>query len=904
MIDRTVPNEQFQKELEARVRTDLLDHVFRALPISLLAVIIASLVLAWAHQDSTDPASTLIWLGFILVISTGRWILLRYYLTAKLEPSFHIERWEFFASIGAILSGVTWGMASIVFFDEHNIAHQAFLAFIIAGMSAGAVTTLSAQLLTALSFVLLSNLPLALRFAMASHEMATEMAIMMMFFVSMLIPISLRFHHSLKQQLTEHFERNHAEERLSKSESKFESIFQGAPMGIGAADLKGRILDANQLFCDLLGYTRQEMLTKSFSDFTHPDDQPSSKMKFMQLLQGRSTSYRVEKRYIRKDGLTIWARTHVRGIYDKNGDLDYIVGMIEDISDQVRAEREMGQLMGHLQVIYDSTPDMIFLHDENGRLVYANDKACNFLGYDLGELLIIPLGQIMGRDYSFEKAMEKINQALTGENIEFEWVVRTREGNEFPVEVRLAPLTQSDPQTGGKVLAIVRNISERKRAEAAIRESEELVRFRANYDELTELPNRYNFMQQLDTALALSERRGNMVGLLYLDLDRFKNVNDALGHHIGDLLLVEVAIRIRKLLRITDTVARLGGDEFTVLLQDLDDDMRPLIIAEMIIDELSRPFHIEGHELYTSTSIGITLAPNDGDDANTLLKNADMAMYKAKDQGRNTLQYFTQELTDKAQHYIDMEKEIRRAIHQSEFVLHYQPVIDLEHERIVGVEALVRWNHPERGLVPPNEFIPIAEESNLIIDLGEWVFRTACNEVTRRGNKDLHLAINVSSNQLRGGFNKQIVEEILEDSGFPPERLNFEITESLLMAEEEYVIRTLRDFRELSIHLSIDDFGTGYSSLSYIRKFPVNILKIDRAFVRDMETDPGDAQLVQTIIGMASNLKLRVIAEGVENQQQADALREHGCDMVQGFHYGKPQPPEEIQKLLSSWPES
>jgi diguanylate cyclase (GGDEF)-like protein/PAS domain S-box-containing protein len=900
MIDITERNEQFQKELEARIRTDLLDHVFQALPLSLLAVIIASLVLAWTNQDSTEPANILVWLGFIMVITTGRWILLRYYLTAKQEPSFCIERWEFLASVGTILSGLTWGMASIVFFDEQSIAHQAFLAFIIAGMSAGAITTLSAQLLTALAFVLLSNVPLALQFAMSSHNMAIEMAVMILFFVTMLIPISLRFHYTLKKQLTEHFERDYAEERLSKSESKFESIFQGAPMGIGAVDLEGRILNANQSFCDLLGYTHQEIMTKSFSDFTHPDDQPSSRMKFMQLLEGKTFSYRVENRYIRKDGLTIWARTHIRGIYDTKGNLDYIVGMVEDISDQVRAEREMKQLMGHLQVIYDSTPDMIFLQDEKGRIVYANDKACNFLGYDLGELLIMPIEQFIGSDYSFEQAMEKIRHTLTGEHLEFEWVVRTREGNEFPVEVRLAPLTQADPQTGGNILAIVRNISERKQAEAAIRESEELVRFRANYDELTELPNRYNFMQQLDTALAMSVRRANMIGLLYLDLDRFKNVNDALGHHIGDLLLVEVSIRIKNLLRITDTVARLGGDEFTILLQDLDDDMRPLIIAEAIIDALSRPFLIEGHELYTSTSIGITLAPNDGNNASTLLKNADMAMYKAKEQGRNTLQYFTQELTDKAQHYVAMEKEIRRAIHQSEFILHYQPVIDLEHEQIVGVEALVRWNHPERGLVPPNEFIPIAEESNLIIDIGEWVFRTACKEVMRWSNQDLHLAINVSSNQLRGGFNRQMVEEILGESGFPAKRLNFEITESLLIAEESYVISTLRDFRELSIHLSIDDFGTGYSSLSYIRKFPVNILKIDRSFVRDMETDPGDAQLVETIIGMASNLNLRVIAEGVENQQQADSLREHGCDMVQGYHYGKPQPAESIQKLLSS----
>jgi predicted signal transduction protein with EAL and GGDEF domain len=345
-------------------------------------------------------------------------------------------------------------------------------------------------------------------------------------------------------------------------------------------------------------------------------------------------------------------------------------------------------------------------------------------------------------------------------------------------------------------------------------------------------------------------------------------------------------------------VARLGGDEFTVLLQDLTDDISPLIIAENIIDQLEKPFHIDGHEIFTGTSIGITLAPNDGDDAHTLLKNADMAMYKAKEQGRNTFQYFTRELTAKAEHYVAMEKELRRGLHQGEFVIYYQPVINLGNERIAGVEALVRWNHPERGIVSPAEFIPIAEESNLIIDLGEWVLRNACAEVRRWNISDLHLAVNVSSNQLRGGFNRQVVEDILEQTRFPAERLVFEITESLLMEEEDEVTKTLTDFRDLSIHLSVDDFGTGYSSLSYLRRFPVNILKIDRSFVRDMETDPGDAQLVETIIGMASNLNLRVVAEGVESEVQARLLREQGCDMVQGFYYGRPQPSEEIVRLF------
>ena len=898
-MDRLTNIARLHLDPRTRVAADLLDNTYKALPVSLLAVVITSLILVITHQDVTPVTSLLTWLAIIILITSLRWMALRYYLSAQHHTDFSIAYWHIIAIVGAALSGISWGSASIFVFAEQSIPHQAFLTLIVAGMCAGAVTTLSAQIGLVFIFVSMATLPLAVRIWMSGHDLATEMTIMVVLFDAMLIPITIRYHRVLKDHLTEHYERELAEEKLEQSEELFKNIFENAPMGIGAVSLDGQMQNSNQLFCDMLGYSRDELLDMRFSDFTHPDDIADSKIKFRELLQGKIRSYRMEKRYIRKDGQTIWARTHVRGIFDDNGELEYVVGMLEDISSQVKADEEVKELIAHLQVIYDSTPDMLIMLDDKGNLVYANDRACKMLGYELGALLKLPLTQIMGQEYTFEQAMEKITQAIGGHNLEFEWVARTCEGREFDIDVRLAPLIGDNVQTRDKVLCICRDITERKQAEEALRESEELIRYRANYDELTNLPNRYNFMQQLENALALNDRRENMVGLLYLDLDRFKNVNDALGHDIGDELLTKVAQRLKKNLRVTDTVARLGGDEFTILLQDLNDDIRPIIIAENIIAELERPFHIQGHEIYTGTSIGITLAPEDGDDANTLLKHADLAMYKAKEQGRNTFHYFTRELTDKAQHYVEMEKELRRAIHQNEFVLHYQPVIDLKEERIVGVEALVRWNHPERGLVFPDEFIPVAEESHLILELGEWVLRNACSEVALWNINDLHLAINVSTNQLRGSFNREVVEGIIDQSGFRPERLNFEITESLLMEEESEVTQTLQEFRDLAIHLSVDDFGTGYSSMSYLRTFPVNILKIDRSFVRDMETDPGDAQLVATIIGMAKNLNLRVIAEGVETEHQVRILRRLGCDMVQGYYYGKPQPAEKLIPQLS-----
>jgi diguanylate cyclase (GGDEF)-like protein len=439
---------------------------------------------------------------------------------------------------------------------------------------------------------------------------------------------------------------------------------------------------------------------------------------------------------------------------------------------------------------------------------------------------------------------------------------------------------------------------EREAAELAAGEIEHL----AYHDALTGLPNRPLFMDRLIVSLAQANRANHKLAVFFLDLDRFKDINDSLGHSVGDALLKSVAERIRRCVREGDTVARFGGDEFTLLIPKIDHIEDAAKIAQKIIETLKIPFSVYDREHFVTTSIGVSISPSDGLDPETLVRNADTAMYRAKDQGRDNYQLYAPAMNARAAERLALENRLRKAVSQNELVLHFQPLVSTQSGNVIGVEALIRWNHPEQGLLSPFHFISVAEVSGLIVPIGEWVIRTACKQIKvwqKKFNRDLIMAVNLSARQFQQADLIEQIREAVQETGIEPESLELEITESNAMQNAENTIYTLRELKVLGVRISMDDFGTGYSSLNYLKRFPIDTLKLDQTFIRDVNKDPSDAAIVSSVIAMAHNLNLKVVAEGVERKEQLDFLTRQGCDIVQGYYFSKPLPPESLELYLA-----
>lgn len=443
------------------------------------------------------------------------------------------------------------------------------------------------------------------------------------------------------------------------------------------------------------------------------------------------------------------------------------------------------------------------------------------------------------------------------------------------------------------VTVYFRDITERKQIE-------ERLSYLANYDALTGLPNRSLLMDRIGQALSRAPWQGRVVALMFCDLDRFKIVNDTLGHAVGDQLLKCVAERLESCLRAGDTVARIGGDEFVILLTDMAGKNDAGMVAQKIVKVVSAPLEILGHEIYVTTSIGVSTFPDHGHDPQTLLKNADFAMYRAKEGGKNTFQYFEPELAAKQQTRLSLEGKLRRALEQREFVLHYQPIVELEQGRIVGCESLIRWQHPSLGLVSPADFLPLAEETGIIVHIGEWAIRAACEQHRQWVDEFglMRMAVNLSNRQFQQENLVGLIMSILSDVGLPHESLEIELTEDIIMKDASHAVRTLEQMQELGVQLSIDDFGTGYSSLGQLKCFPIDTLKIDRSFIKDITTNPDDIAIVRAIVAMAHQLRIKVVAEGVESEQQMEAVKECRCNYLQGYWYSRPLPAEAFTDFL------
>jgi diguanylate cyclase len=546
------------------------------------------------------------------------------------------------------------------------------------------------------------------------------------------------------------------------------------------------------------------------------------------------------------------------------------------------------------RVLFEDSAEANWLMDEKGFLD-CNSAALKMFGYPAGAIMVHPAdisppNQPDGMN-SRAAAEKKIAAAFLNGTERFEWSHQRKNGDIFPAEVCLTALTLSGRP---RLLATVRDISERKLAE-------ERVQFLAFYDALTGLPNRTLLQDRLTNALASARRRKDKVALLFLDLDRFKDINDSLGHSVGDLLLKEVAERLKSFAREQDTVARLGGDEFLIVLTHVRDVPDAAVAAERLMDAMTVGFIVQGHSLIVSCSIGISIYPEHGADCETLIKNADAAMYRAKDGGRNNFRFFAEDMNADVVERLTLESGLRLALQKEELFLMYQPQMDIATGRITGLEALLRWQHPDLGLVPPDKFIRIAENSGLIVSIGEWVVRTACRQARKwqdEGLPAVTVAVNVSAVQFRQANFCGLIRRVLQESGLAPEYLELELTESLLLADADVTLSVLKELKSMGLTLAIDDFGTGYSSFNYLRQFRVSKLKIDRLFIRDVAVNPDDAAITAAIISMAKSLNLKVIAEGVESEEQMLFLRAHRCDEIQGYYFSKPLAVEKVTDKL------
>ena len=476
-----------------------------------------------------------------------------------------------------------------------------------------------------------------------------------------------------------------------------------------------------------------------------------------------------------------------------------------------------------------------------------------------------------------------------------------RSGNDTLGVMEFFSLTSRPPDEA--LLQSTRAIGSQIGLFIARKQAEERIRHLAHYDELTGLANRSMFSQRLSHALAQARRNGMQLAVLFIDLDRFKNINDTLGHEAGDSVLKEVAERLQGCLRESDTVGRLGGDEFVVLLEGIPQSMHCAEVAQKILTAVARPFALDTQEFHLTASIGISTYPADSEDVQSLLKNADIAMYRAKELGKNNFQFYSAQMNIHTLERLALESSLRGALERNEFLLHYQPKVDIRSGRIIGMEALVRWQHPTKGLIPPMQFIPLAEETGLIVPIGEWVLRTACarnKSWQEQGLPPLRIAVNLSARQFTHENLLQDVARVLNETGLDAAFLELEITESMVMHDPEHAIELLNKLKAMGISISIDDFGTGYSSLSYLKRFPIDSVKIDRSFIRDLPLDGDDAAITQAIIAMAHGLKLKVIAEGVETGEQLSFLRAHKCDEMQGYYFSKPLPEHEFILLVQN----
>ena len=694
--------------------------------------------------------------------------------------------------------------------------------------------------------------------------------------------------------LTDRTERRKAEEVLRQSEMKYRTILEEMDEAYFEVDLAGNYTFVNDAISRLLGYPKEELLGTTFRKQVNEEDTALLYDAFGKIFTTGQPVRDIAYRAIRKGGEIRYSEITGFPIQNQKGEVIGFRGIGRDITERKQMEEALRQSEMKYRTILEEMDEAYFEVDLAGNYTFVNDAISRLLGYPKEELL----------GTTFRKQVNEEDTALlydafgkiftTGQPVRDIAYKATRKGGEIRYsEIAGFPIQNQKGDVVG-FRGIGRDVTERKR-------TEEQIRHMATHDALTELPNRMMFGQLLNHAIQAAKRNKRQLAVLFVDLDRFKIINDTLGHEAGDELLKTIATRFKQTLRAMDVVARLGGDEFVILVEEVDNPDQLVVVAQKILSAAMKPVSLMGEECRVTASVGISMYPKDGEDEQALMKTADKAMYFAKEEGKNNYQFYSESIKSQSIEQFSLETHLRLALERNELSLNYQAKLDFKTGTITGVEALLRWHSPVLGDVTPTQVIPVAEETGLIIPIGRWVIRTACAQNVawqKRGLPPVCVSVNLSLRQLRDENLIEDVKAALEDSGMAPHLLELEITESMVMHNPARMVAILTQIKDMGVRLAIDDFGTGYSSLAHIRRFPIDTIKVDRSFIRNVPKDYEDKAIIEAIISMGQTLSLTVVAEGVETQEQMNYLKEHSCNEMQGYYFSKPVSADEFANLL------
>jgi diguanylate cyclase (GGDEF)-like protein/PAS domain S-box-containing protein len=835
----------------------------------------------------------LLWIGLFCAVVGVRLVDRARYLRQP-HDSGHEVSWARRFTVGAAATGFLWGLSgSVVVVTPDPVAHVV-VSFALGGMTVGAVFQQSAYLPAFFSYALPAVVPQVVFYLARGDRVSIAMGLMLAAYVVVVALMGRYINRVIVQSVRLRLDQAAVNRELQAAvaESKavlneIEQIYQYSPVGLCFIDTNYRYVRINEHMAKMHGLPVSAHIGRTLREVV-PGIADELMEIFRPVLERGEPVLNVE---------LIGQLANYFPFRSESGEVTGLIGAVTDITDLEQAQLALRQSEERFRTIFDSVNDLIFVRDfETGALVEVNQRVCETFGYTRDELLKLNLGDLSENEppYTGQNLWSEMQKARSGTPQTFDWRGKTKDGRLFWAEISMRRAT-----FGGQefVLSTAREISRRKEAEGQLKRM-------AQFDLLTGLANRGVFVAEVGRAIERARRGEHSFAVLYLDLDHFKDVNDTLGRPIGDRLLQSVAERLQANVRAVDTLARFGGDEFALLVADIGDPTDAGVLADQLLQIMVEPFLLDGNQIQSGVSIGIATYEPDVSGAEALLAHADVALYRAKSEGRHTYRFFTDAMDAEVRKRVALTSELHAGIAAGELFLTYQPQVDMETSRLVGLEALVRWKHPTRGVLVPGDFLPAAERSGLIVMLGNWVLRSACRQAQQWLEAGIALppvAINVSALQFKAPRElENEIEKVLAETGLPPSLLEIEMTETALMGTSSGHDNVVQRLRARGLRIAIDDFGTGYSSLLYLRRFPVDRIKIAQEFVKDIGAQPNDTAIVKAAIGLARELGIGVMAEGVETADQLRLLHEWGCRQAQGFYFAPPMATEEVLPLLRS----